>query len=368
MFRSLALSLAVLVACAATSRADVFIGTGAVQNGAGGFNVGVPAVAGDGLPNGVNQLIGNTTLGVQYINNISSNTFNGNPAVTTTVHTVGSNLIATEGFRAGGGQAASFNGQDIVVVFAARGTTPGGSAAVFNATNIGAAFYAVPTGTYNQNNPATWGTGGAPIATYGNIFSDRVRDNGPAALNGGGPGFANLFANQVNQIGINATVGTSNQGFFMLQEINNQNFWNLIGNPLLLPNNNPNALVTRVDESLVVGDAINTGNLAANLATLNNIFNTLLPGVAALDGGVAFATAIGALGDSGGAAGAFNPSNGNPAPNTADLVFTFGTTTVLGNVFATNPPIPEPATLAVFATMMGVGGLVYRRRKAKIAA
>jgi len=370
MFRSLALSLTALFACAANASADVFIGTGAVQNGTGGFNVGVPPVGPDGLPNGVNQLIGNTTLGVQYINNISSNTFNANPAVTTTVHTVGSNLIATEGFRAGGGQNASFNGQDIVVVFAARGTTPGGGAAVFTATNIGAAFYAVPAGTYNQNDPSKWGTGGAPIATYGNIFRDQVRDNGPAALNGGGPGLFNLAPGQVNQIGINATVNTSNQGFFLLQEINNPDFWNLIGNPLLLPNRNPNAIVTRVDESLLVADAINTGNLAAQLATLNNIFNTLLPGVAALDGGVAFASGIGAIGDPNNPAtpSSFNPSNGNPNPNTADLVFSFGTATVLGNVFANTPPIPEPATLAVFAGMMGVGGLVYRRRKAKIAA
>jgi len=366
MFRSLALSLAFLLAYAANASADVFIGTCAVQNGAGGFNVGVPPLGPDGLPNGVNQLIGNTTLGVQYINAVSNslgdnNAFGG----TGTVHTVGSNLIATEGFRAGGGQPASFNGQDIVVVFAARGTTTAGTAQVFNATNIGAAFYAVPTGTYNQNNPATWGTGGAPIATYGNIFRDTVRDNGPAALNGGGPGIFNLAPGQVNTIGINTIVNSANQGFFLLQEINNPNFWNLIGNPLLLPNNNPNALVTRVDESLLVADAINTGNLAANLATLNNIFNTLLPGVAALDGGIAFASAIGPTGSTAGPASSFNPSNGNPNPNTSDFIFSFGTSTALGNIFAPNETrVPEPATLAVFATMMGVGGLVYRRRRA----
>jgi len=365
MFRKFALSAAVLFACVANARADVFIGTGAVQDGNGGLFVGVPPVAGDGNPNGINQIIGNTTLGVQYINNITSNTF-GTSGV---VHTVGSNLIATYGYRAGGGQNATFgttNGvpNDVVLVFAARGNTsqnPNGT--LFTATNIGAAFYAVPHGTYNQNNPATW-TSATQIASYNMIPGTTVHDNGPAANNGGGPGLFNLFAPQLNQISANAFVGTSNQGFFLLQEANNPNFWNLIGNPGLLPNRNPNAAAVRVDESYQVADAINTGNLAANLGTLNGIFNTLL---GPLDG-LLFASAIGANGDASPPASSFNPSNGNPAPNTNDLIFSFGSTTVLGNITPTETPVPEPATLAVFAGVMGLGGFVYRRRNAKLVA
>jgi hypothetical protein len=367
MFRRFALSAAVLFACVANARADVFIGTGAVQNGAGGFFVGVPPVAGDGNPNGINQLQGVTTFGNQYVNNITSNVF-GTPGV---VHTVGANLVSTYGYRAGGGQPATFSvggvPQDVVLVFAARGNTTGlGSTSVFTATNIGAALYAVPTGTFNQNNPATW-TSATQIASFGNIFSTTVHDNGPAAFDGGGPGIFNLSPGQVNQIGVNAQVGTSNQGFFLLSEINNQNFWNLIGNPGLLPNINPNAVVVRADEGYTVGDTLNTANLAANLGNLNNIFNTLLPGVAAIDGGVAFASAIGGLGSNAGPASSFNPSSGNPIPNTNDVIFSFGATTVLGNNLVTQQ-VPEPATLAVFAGVMGLGGFVYRRRKAKLVA
>jgi hypothetical protein len=351
MFRSIALSLAVVFALAANASADVFIGTGVIQtNNMGG-------TAGNIMTNGgVNQIIGNTTLGVQYINNVSTNVF---PNLGGTIHSIGSNLIATYGFRNGGGIPASFNGQDVVAVFAAQGTaTPSGATAQFFLNQVGVALYAVPTGSYNQNDPTTWSSG-TLIATFGNAFNANVIDQGPAAFFGGGPGFVNLAAAQTNVIGANSVVGASNQGFFLFEELTNQNFWDIIGNAGLLPNNNPNAIVTRVDESYQVGDSINTAGLtAAGLTALNNLYNTLLPGVSMFG----FATGIGALGDSGGLATDFNPSSGNPAPNTADVLFTFGTTTVLGNQLQIQD-IPEPTTLAVFAGLVGVGGLVYRKRR-----
>jgi len=345
MFRSLALSLTVLSACAADARGDLFFGTGTIQTGP------VTTQA------DVNLINGNSSLGAQYINSIASNVF-GTP---TTFNALGSNLLSTYGLSSGGGPSATFGGQQVVAVFAAQGFAPNPASFTLNQATV--ALYTVAPNTYNQFIPSTWGTAGAPIATFTLRPGERSIDVFP-----GSGVFNALNPNQWNQASVNVTVGQANQGFFLFNEALNPNFWNQTA-PLPPGTSTGEGIGIRADESLVQGNTTNTQGFdtAAEIAFANGIFNALLPGVSPFG----FATGFGGLGNSGGTPTDFNPSNSaTGAPNTADLVETLGTTT--GHFAAAETPpgtrVPEPATLMVFAGMMGIGGLVYRRRTAKVAA
>src|SRR5262249_23481551 len=146
----------------------------------------------------------------------------------------------------------------------------------------------------------------------------------------------------------------------------NPNFWNVTGNPPITPGATEN-VISRFVESLMPGTAGANGNTRfIDPAQAGNTFGfDALNNIATGLGGLPFfATAFGGLGNSGGPATDFTPSSasgaGTPA-NTGDFLFTLGFTFAIGQVTAQEAP--EPATLAVFAGLMGVGGLVYRKRR-----
>jgi len=366
MFRSLALSLAVLSACAANARADLFFGTGTVQTSTNGATTAL----------NINQLNGDAQLGAQFINNTTTNAF---PAPGSSFNTLGSNLLSTYGIQGGGAVPATFNGTPVVAVFALQGNAaPGG--AVITAISGTVALYSIPTlAGYNQFNPTTWGAttaGGAPaapIATFTLRAGEQGIDKGPGqpGPGGGGPGAFNFTAGQWNTASITLTVGALNSGPFSFNEGVNPNFWNQTGNPPLVP---PGSTITGegigiiANEALLAGTATNTQFISGGAGTpgfdaLNTIFNALLPGASPFG----FATNFGGLGNTAGPGSNFNPSSSSTgSPNTADSIFGLGTTS--GHFLAAETGggggrVPEPATLAVFAGMMGFGGLVYRKRR-----
>jgi hypothetical protein len=173
----------------------------------------------------------------------------------------------------------------------------------------------------------------------------------------------------VNQISVNAAVGTANQGFFLFQEsgtftgptLSGNDFITVIGNPPLVPPGfipQDEGIVSRIDESYRIGTAVNTGAIDGGAGTAGfDALNTIaaaLGGLSDLDAGMAgiqaFATDFGALGDATGDGRLFNPSSGTPAPNTGDVLFTLGTTTSPG----IQAVVPEPASV----TLLMCGGLV----------
>ena len=345
--------------------------------GAANIDTGVPP--GVGAPgNGVNLINGNSSAGNQYINNITSNV----AGTGGDIRAVGANLLSSYQLQLGGVTNATFNGNQLVVVFAIQGNATGGfSPVVFTATGGRAAFFQIPTGTFNVFNPITWGATNAtgatlstPIAVWDLKPSEFVVDN----PSGGGPGIFNLAPGQVNQASVNTTVGAANQGFFLLRETQNatfsgppgalsgNGFVDLVTNPLPPGVNKiDEGLVSRVDESYFIATTTNTSPVSGGPGTPGfDALNTIacqLSGLSDLvPGGTCqgFANGFGGLGIGGGDPLNFNPSTGNPLPNTSDALFTFGTTsspTAQGN-------IPEPGTLLLLG--VGLVALVaYSRHK-----
>src|SRR5262245_39559087 len=66
----------------------------------------------------INAIFGNSSLGNQFINNISA-TSAGNAG---DIRMVGSNLLSTYGFEAGGSVSATYNGNPVVAVYALAGS------------------------------------------------------------------------------------------------------------------------------------------------------------------------------------------------------------------------------------------------------
>src|SRR5262245_17494596 len=106
MFRALAFALTAVAFTAATTQADVFIGTGTIQTGTNTTQANVD----------VNVINGDVTLGAQFLNNITSNAAGSNG----TYRVVGSNLLSTYGLQGGGGVPATYNGLPVVAVFTAQ--------------------------------------------------------------------------------------------------------------------------------------------------------------------------------------------------------------------------------------------------------
>jgi hypothetical protein len=367
----------------ANANADSWVGAATIRTSTNGATT-----VGDAGNGGIIQINANSSNGNQFINDVTTNVaFSGTP---NDYRLVGSNLLST--YSAGDGSTfmSLYNGRPIVAVFAVSGTAIPvlGNPTVFDATGGRVGFFSINAVTdYNVNKPTTWGATNAagtslltPIAVWDlkprEIMHDCPVGGSPGDFfcppgtpAGGGPGIFNKLASQMNQISINATVGDASQGFFMFKEngvfptLEDSDFVNLLTNPL--PGGvgiEAEGIVTRTDESIKQGTAINTAGI--NTATVDgtdgfNALNTIakqLGGMADLVGGCsgvgcAFATGFGGLGNSGGLATDFNPSSASSGniPNTADVLDTLGTTS---SAFA--EPVPEPATIVLF---LG-GGLV----------
>lgn len=362
--------LAVVTALAVVGpvRADVFVGTGTVRTSIGGATSTAD----------VNIINGETSLGNGFFNNTTTNASGG----VGTVRIVGSDLLSTYGFQFGGGTGVTYNGLPVVAVYALDGSIGGGST-VFQATSGRVGFFSIQSvTTYNQFNPITWGATTAsgqslltPLAVWDLKPAEAVKDLGPGQPSGGGPGIFNLTPTQVNQISSNALVPTSNQGFLLFREnatfttLEGPNFINVTGNAPMPPAGFlalDEALVSRLDESYRVTpvvtfisggpgfDALNT--IAAQLGGLSDLD-------AALPGSQAFANAFGGVGNSAGDGRAFNPSNGNPSPNTGDLYFSVGITSAPG-VQANDTTVPEPASITLLISgSLAAGAFVSIRRR-----
>lgn len=361
----------------AYAASTAYVGSGVVHTSTGGGTT-----VGNVGNGGVNLQSGNTVAGNQYVNNITSNAF-GDPG---TIRTVGANLLASYNFVNGGQVGAVYNASPIVLVFSVEGTTSGPGATLFNVTSGRLGLFSIAgdlvNNGFNKFDPTTWGATNAagtalltPVAVWDFKPAEPVVDN-PAV---GGPGLFNLVPSQVNQQSINATVGTSNQGFYLLREsttfggatLSGNDFFNLLTNPI--PGGTPIAdegIVGRVDESVIVGTAGNTSAVSGGLGTAGfDALNTIacaLAGLSDIDAGLAgcqgFANGFGGLGIVAGDSRGFNPSSGNPLPNTNDLLFTFGT-----SFSPIAQPVPEPATILLFLSggFAALGLRVLQHRRAK---
>jgi len=251
-----------------------------------------------------------------------------------------------------------------VVVFAGTSHSNNGGLTVQFDT-LRAAVY--QTNNYNRFDPATWGTGSAPIASWTLRAGANATDVAP------GPGLFNFTAGQWNNAGISLVVGTRNQAQFLLNEdpagslgILNPNYWNMIAPPPPPGNQfiGKEGLGSAVDETLQTADPTLPVNSATGVNQLNAIFQTLLPG-----GGLAgfgFASGFGGVGNPTSPIGTYAPQNASSGQtaNTLDGQFSLGTQNGIFSEFSpTTTAVPEPATLAVFAGVMSFGGLVYRRRR-----
>lgn len=366
------LALSLTLALGADAHATSFVGTSTVHTSTGGAT---------SRPD-VNVINGNSSAGNQFFNVTSSN----DPLSSGSARVVSSNLLASYSFRTGEVGGAVYNVQPIVAVFALEGTVAAGSDSFFQATAGRVGFFSIAgdlvSNNYNQFNPVTWGAVNAtgtvlatPIAVWDITLAEQVIDFGPDASPGGGPGVFNLALSQVNQVSVNATVGTSNQGFFLLGESQTFGGATLSGNSFLTVTGTglPPAgfslvgegIVSRIDESYRLGTATNTNPIGGGPGTAGfdalNTIAALLGGLSDLDatiaGDQAFANAFGGLGNSGGDGRSFNPSNGNPNANTADVLFTLGTTS--------SPivqAVPEPASITLLLGGLALCGIRGRRQ------
>jgi hypothetical protein len=208
--RSLVFGLLVISAMGASTanvRAEIIVGTSTVQTSTGGATT----------VSDVNLINGNSSLGNLFLNNVATNAAGGSGST----RMVGSNLLSTYGFQLGGGTSTLFNGQSLVAVFALDGSFAAGTPSIVSVTGGRLGFFTIPTGgtSYNQFSPITWGATNAagtslltPVAVWDIKPQEAVTDLGPGKPSGGGPGIFNLTPGQTNQVSVNTTVGTSNQG------------------------------------------------------------------------------------------------------------------------------------------------------------
>jgi len=360
MFRSLALSLAVLSACAANARAD-FFDTSATINSPG------PIL-------NLNQILGTSSGGFTFNNAVSTPAIAPGSAINFVG--VGSDVIKDYGLAGGGtapGGAHFGAGTDIIKVFAVSGSSAIGAngATVNTITAGGIGYFAIPTGTYNQFDPRTWGTAATLIARYSLTGPQNIGqiNNGI----GGGIG-----AGGVNTISLNILNPVNAQGHFLALEVPG----GLAGPGFITPNPAglpPGSTPTGEGIHAFVNEQVVVGQTTDN--TVNNAFRFVDPalsgagGLAALDAfaalfGVAGGTfAGGAFGAGNGTGTSFNPYAGpSVLPSTlgsGDFGSLFGNTDFPGVSAETVPPgrVPEPATMLVWGVVLATGGLALRSRR-----
>jgi hypothetical protein len=332
--------------------------------------------------NNINVISGVTSgAGSQFINGIFAGGGNPFPNTGGTFRTVGANLLNKYTAQNGVLTDVLFNGMPVDVVFAVQGTTTssvsgspmftitGGRAGLFTTTN------------FNGFDPRTWGTTAGtslatPIAVYDiKLPPERVVDNVMDDPVDGGTHIFNLAPNQVNQASVNTTVGSANQGFFLLKQSLTYTTPTALAGGSAAGSNYENVtnktppsgtfvdqgIVTRADESIQDADANGNASFygAAGFLDALNIIAKQLGGLTDLGSsagvGTAFATGLGGLGNNDTNATDYNPSTGQNfggarIPNTNDLIETFGTTSSPTIQAST---VPEPASV----TMLLCGGL-----------
>jgi len=354
MFRSLALALAVLTALILAAPVSAAPINAHEQGSFTTTTAGPPNV-------GNVTSISSSTGGFTFTNNVSTTTFGAGG----TIVTVGATPLTSFNQSNGNTVPVTFNGQQVVAVFAIQGTAPSGSGnvtATFTEAKLG--FFTIAPNTFNTFNPISWGATNATgtalntpalVTTFG-IKPQELITAGVAGSTQDVP----IFPPQVNQSTINAATSGNTQGHFLLQETGGglAGFgWETVttgpfpGFTKLLE-----GLHVRSDQGTATATSDNTafvGNGSAGLAALNTI-------AAQLGGGLSngfFATGL----NTGTAAG-FNPSTTFPVG--PDLLASIGLTFYpILEQDTTTQQVPEPASMALFGALVGVGGLVYRKRR-----
>jgi hypothetical protein len=317
--------------------------------------------------------------GVQAIQNAIASE-GGTGVITTPVPNQGQFTFQAYGQASVGGVLSStsggltFNlptGQDYTFVFGTTervtfvgGTAPGTSSAFFGIVN--------PTGS--ATNPyagSVAGPGGTSTAApYVNYFE--VWQGGVGANNLNGTGFndgTRVLAGTFTGISQTSAVANSGPAGNLDQFVNNdRGSYQSVG---LNGSLTLNGVVTDTNTAYFNGQSLNgsTFNFTTNLS---DPFSQTDPSGAFLTGSTT--TATGVTPTTAGA-GLPYPGAGNSGPGTTGIGGTNGlngpsvqvqfqsTASFIVNATTGGPPTPEPATLAVFAGVMGIGGLVYRRRK-----
>jgi len=360
MFRSLALSLAVLSACAASARADFFdtSATILINN-----NVPVP-----GSVSNVNQIIGTSSGGFDFTNTTSAAT-GGSPNQSRNFVSVGSDLVVSYNQFGGGSVPATFNGQQLVKVFAVSGvSTAGAGGLTTNVVNSGTVgYFAIAPGSYNAFNPTTWGTAANLVASYTLVGPQNINQT-PTGTGGGIP------ASAVNVIALNTASPVNSQGHFLGVENFNPGF---ITTNVFPPGTatTGEGIHVLVNQQVAFQGTTNPADPANNFRFLDPAGPTAGTGLAALN---AFAALFGVgtfadvFGAGTGTGASFNPYVGpslGQVPGSGDFGILSGDTEFPGFFTANQetPRVPEPATIAVFgllAISAGAYGTVRRRVKA----
>jgi hypothetical protein len=263
---------------------------------------------------------------------------------------------------------ATYNGQPLMGVLAIQGTVPAqpGAAAVVGVFDQGrVGFFIQPEG-YNRFDPASWGlTDAAGNFTDANLIA-QFGFKPQEAISPGGSGFQTdvpVPAGGVNVSAINVVDPGLTQGNFLFRElaggILGEDWMTITTGDIPGATDRVEALHIRSDQGTALADEFNTAFIEGGAGTASfDALNAIAQGF----GGLAlFATDF-----------SNDPSQGDPlvfAPATAflnspDVMATLGIT-AYPTLEQEVEIIPEPASLAVFGLLAGVGGLVYRKRRNK---
>jgi len=375
MFRSFALAVGGVLALTGSAAADP-INTHEQAS----FQLTNAPPPGTNTPGNVINF-GTSTTGFSFTNNITTNT--PPPPFGGTILTIGHTPLTTYSQLTGTTIPVTYNGQPLNAVFAIRGTvspTSSPGSIVSNFQVVGLGIYAYNTATYNRFDPSTWGATNAAGTTLNQavaLFGAKP----PEQIGPGGQGDpANSFqpASSVNASSLNNLGVGQSQGNFLVRELTGGiagvNWLTITTGQLPSPNFvTAEGLHLSSNQELALATAANTAfvdqTTDAGFLALNTIAASL-GGFANLAGaGTAFATGFGAPGDAD--PFHFAPGTAFSGPggglNSADVMTNISLTgypILEQDVAGGGGRVPEPATLVVFAGMMGVGGLVYRRRRA----
>jgi len=385
MTRRLLLASFVAFALVATARANTFVATASVvqTNNTGGT---APST---------NTIVGSTSGGYSFDNTTSQNVGGGLNSVVS-FKSVGSDQLSGGYGQFGGGSipATYTDGSgthQVIAVFAVSGTVAvnGVGATLSTSTAGGVSFYAAPVGnSYNQFNPATWGTGGTLLAQFNVV-------NPPFLVTQGATGAGGTVSPAVlNQVAINFVNPTNQQGDFLFKQNTAVGVPGFLTTPLGVPD--PGQVITgeglhgflnqKVDQPSSIDPTnpaddfrfLDPGGPTAGggLGVLNTIATSLGVGTfaptffngAAPTGGDPTGTGFAPYAGPGYGGGSQVLSNGS-----GDFGVNLGITTYPGFIetpLTTPTTIPEPTSMllwGLFAAGSGAYGVIRRRRATRAA-